>query len=185
MLICQPFYTCHSPTLGTVTKGNSVLSTVPKWRLCSWDVVLYKSSVKKGSRAVSSSRYSLVSCAAHWVSLMEKLDFCCICKQCGISESLAFVVGNSPMTQPYTHLTSMHEFLDGSGGLGTLNGLICMFSIWNKIFLVQEVATPFTWWWAIKVLGWLCNEKNLRNIFHVALAIWLREVQLCVWTVKR
>lgn len=69
-----------------------------------------------------------------------------------MSEPLVFVVENSPMTQPYTHFTSMQEFLDGSGGLGALNSLMYMFPIWNKIFLVQEVATPFTWGWAIKVL---------------------------------
>lgn len=44
------------------------------------------------------------------------------------------------------------NFLMARGGLRALNSLMCMFLIWNKIFLVQEVATPFTWEWAIKAL---------------------------------
>lgn len=74
MLTCQPFYTCHSPTLGTVTKENSVFSTVSKWLPC-WLWCSVQELSKEGSRAVPCSGYSLVSCAAHWVSLMEKLDF--------------------------------------------------------------------------------------------------------------
>lgn len=34
LLTCQPFYTCHLPTLGTVIKGNSDFSTVSKWLPC-------------------------------------------------------------------------------------------------------------------------------------------------------
>lgn len=123
MLTCQPFYTCHSPALDS-NQREVFCPLYQNGFLAGLDVVLYKKLSTEGNRAVASSRYSLVSCAAHWVSLMEKLDFL-LHMQTRWNEWASCLCGRELTHDSALHSSHKHAWISWwlwrTGGLEQLN----------------------------------------------------------------